>query len=337
MDRKAAMASPPHCPVCAAGPVVPSDRFSGSSWPVVECRSCGTGFLSPIPTVDAVAGYYAYEEYGRVTYESDRGRREARQRALRELLALVEARRGGPGSLVDLGCSTGDMLEAGRARGWAVTGIELDPETARRARERLGVPVLAGPAIEQLETLGRFDLVVMSHWLEHVPDPGRAFERAAAHLAPGGLVLLRVPNSASRLARLTGRGWSWFIPGVHLYYFAPSSLGALAGRAGVELVESRTVQGDALAFPFELALGYVRRSMTPGGAPPGSGPVRAAGSGARRRLLDVYCRLAGGIGRAWGEQRFSPLPQGPELVAVFRRGSGAVATGPAPAGPIASP
>jgi SAM-dependent methyltransferase len=305
------------CPVCTIGRAGPSVQFARSWWPTLTCPSCRTSFIWPLPPADELARNYEYARYGLVTYASDPLAQRRRVAGLQGLLEGVEARSGRAGTLVDLGCSTGDFLEAGVRRGWTVQGIELDPETARRTAERLGVSVLSGPAVEQLEQLGEFDLVVMGHWLEHIPAPGVAFDTAARHLAPGGHLLLRVPNADSSLARSTGVGWTWFEPGIHLFYFVPRSLPALAHRAGLELVESRTVRGDARPFPFEVGLAYFRLLVPRGRQGPGDIPPHSTRS-ARQRLGPILAGMAA-LERVDRSDAFRPVGRGPELIALFRR------------------
>ena len=311
------MDAAPICPVCGGASAQVSELFAASTWPALTCPACRTTFLWPLPSVADLAPYYEYSRYGRPTYDPGSERGRSRVRDLEGLLASIEARTAGPGTLVDLGCSTGQMLEAGLHRGWRVTGIELDPDTARFTAERLGVEVVAGSAIQQLDSLGTFDLVVMSHWLEHVPAPGEAFQRAAGHLRTGGLLLLRVPNAASRLARFARTGWSWFSPGIHLIYFVPESLPALAKRSGLDLIDARTVRGDALSLPVELAIGVVRRILpTPDSTRGGPGPA-----GGERGLVSSPLWRVANRALPPSSERFRRSNGGPELLALFERRS----------------
>jgi len=111
-----------------------------------------------------------------------------------EVLALVppSARR-----VLDVGCSSGALGEALKARQDAeVLGIELDPQYAARARERLD-RVIVGDVEQlgaQLEELGRFDCVIAADVLEHLRDPWSALSSLAGLLTPDGSVVISLPN-----------------------------------------------------------------------------------------------------------------------------------------------
>ncbi len=97
---------------------------------------------------------------------------------------------------LDVGCGAGafgSVLKA--ARGATVWGIELSPEMAAHARTRLD-EVREGDAIEQLRMLpaGHFDLVSCNDVLEHLAEPGDALREIRRVLAPGGHLLMSLPN-----------------------------------------------------------------------------------------------------------------------------------------------
>lgn len=103
------------------------------------------------------------------------------------------------GTILDVGCSNGALGESlRRARpGRRVVGIERDAEYARDAATRLD-QVLCGD-LNDLDWPGqlsgqRFDCMIFADVLEHLPDPGRQLENARRMLAPGGAIVVSLPN-----------------------------------------------------------------------------------------------------------------------------------------------
>lgn len=98
--------------------------------------------------------------------------------------------------VLEVGCGSGALLAdlATRVGGDAV-GVELDPAAAERARIVLGeaAAVHQGDVLE-LELGRRFDLVVARWVLSFLHQPKRAVERMAAHLQPGGLLVIQDYN-----------------------------------------------------------------------------------------------------------------------------------------------
>lgn len=102
-----------------------------------------------------------------------------------------------PGWLLDIGCGHGRLLYRASQAGWRVKGIELSVRTAARVAETLGMPVTAGDFMTmslEAEDVGRYDLISLRHVLEHLPDCRVAMARIRTMLAPGGRLLLEMPN-----------------------------------------------------------------------------------------------------------------------------------------------
>jgi SAM-dependent methyltransferase len=146
-----------------------------------------------------------------------------------------------PGTLVEIGCGDGALLAELATRGVApvLDGFELSRAAAALARER------AIPRVRRIEAYdgervpvpdGAYDLAVLSHVLEHVPDP-RALLHEAARLAPH--VLVEVPLEANRsAARPAKRAQAARIG--HLHAFDRAAVRALLAQAGLSPVGELT-------------------------------------------------------------------------------------------------
>jgi SAM-dependent methyltransferase len=106
---------------------------------------------------------------------------------------LIEERRPGATTLLDVACGTGKHLEQ-LARWYDVEGVDLDPAMLEVARARMpAVPLHAGD-MTQFDLGRRFDVVAClfssigyAGTLEAVR---RAVAAMAAHLEPGGLLVV---------------------------------------------------------------------------------------------------------------------------------------------------
>jgi SAM-dependent methyltransferase len=75
-----------------------------------------------------------------------------------------------------------------------VKGLELSPFLAASIRARLGIDVTDGNFLED-DVEGRpYDVVVLRHVLEHLPDPVRALTRINCLLVPAGAAVFEFPN-----------------------------------------------------------------------------------------------------------------------------------------------
>lgn len=166
------------------------------------------------------------------------------------LLALAPE---GPGRALDCGCGAGDNARLLRARGWSVTGVTLsrgEQEAARAHCERVDLADLEQPLPESIGT--GFDLVLLSHVLEHLVHPEVLLENVKRRLAPGGALLVGLPNVLFypiRLKALFGR--FEYTPGgimdeTHVRFYTFESGAELLRRNGFTVVEMRADGGVPL-------------------------------------------------------------------------------------------
>ena len=113
----------------------------------------------------------------------------------------------GEGRLLDVGCASGRFLRQMSEIGWTVAGVEFDAAAARKART-VTSEIFEGDPMDAPFAPGRFDVVTAFHVIEHLPDPLGTLRRMLEWLAPGGLVIVEVPNVAGVGGRLFGRYWS---------------------------------------------------------------------------------------------------------------------------------
>lgn len=146
--------------------------------------------------------------------------------------------------LLEVGCGRGDMVAWLSGLGWCAEGIDIDPVAVRVAREG-GRNVRLGSMEDEVGMPGRFDAVVMSHLIEHVPDPRGLLQGAARVLNPGGAVSIVTPNTHSLGHGRFGPAWFSLDPPRHLNLFHPALLRQIVEDAGFREVRVFTVIRDA--------------------------------------------------------------------------------------------
>lgn len=152
-------------------------------------------------------------------------------------------------TILDVGCSTGRMGSALRSAGRRVVGIEADPGLAAVASDRLDAVIVAD--VEALAAAGDdpggpFDCVVFADVLEHLRDPWAALRWGAGLVAPGGSLVVSVPNIRhlhTLWALVVRRRWPYREVGIfdrtHLRFFARGNLDSMLAGTGFEIVELR--------------------------------------------------------------------------------------------------
>ncbi|MDF3299975.1 class I SAM-dependent methyltransferase [Streptomyces tropicalis] len=146
----------------------------------------GAGGAAPEAPVDWDAQAAVFDE------EPDHGLRDPEVRA-----AWAERLRswlpGRPSDVLDLGCGTGSLALLAAEQGHRVTGVDLSPAMAARARAKLAgraAEILVGDAAAPPVGERRFDVVLVRHVLWALPAPERVLRHWRSLLRPAGRLVL---------------------------------------------------------------------------------------------------------------------------------------------------
>jgi 2-polyprenyl-3-methyl-5-hydroxy-6-metoxy-1,4-benzoquinol methylase len=199
-------------------------------------RCVGCGLLGMDPRTAEGDGDYAAAYFEKNYLARAAHWREANRHWSRRVLTPL----GGPGTrLLDVGCGLGLLLSVAPP-GWIAVGLEPGEGAAELARRELGVQVRR-QHLETLDPAERFDVITFFDVIEHLVDPIAALRRAAAHLSPGGAIVVKVPDISARALRAArllarfGRAGVVLHPGSHLYQFDATTLRATMDRAGLRV------------------------------------------------------------------------------------------------------
>jgi 2-polyprenyl-3-methyl-5-hydroxy-6-metoxy-1,4-benzoquinol methylase len=223
------------CPACAS-PMRPF-RLALERATIARCERCGHGLTVSGPR-HVGADAYATTPGARAEYE--RAYLPGRLRSYDAGLELL----GPPAGrmLLDFGSNYGDFLERAASRGWRVVGVE--PGDSVRALAVARARDVTVRSLDEAIAVAPFHAVTLWDVLEHLPSPEDHLERLARLLAPGGRMLLRVPDARIFEALGSSRRWRALRqpyltlchptnPEEHVSHFTPDSLATMAARAGL--------------------------------------------------------------------------------------------------------
>ncbi|MDO4573597.1 MAG: class I SAM-dependent methyltransferase [Planctomycetia bacterium] len=157
--------------------------------------------------------------------------------------------------ILDIGCGNGYFLRMLQRQGFRhLTGA--DPFIDKEIHEGTGFRLLK-QAIDQVE--GEYDVIVMSHSLEHMPDQHLAFQNMRRLLAPNGYLAVMIPMYSAYFLKKYGNFWySWSIPH-HFYLHSEQSFEKLVRENGLLIEKSVPYSFINCLLESEVNLAYLNQ------------------------------------------------------------------------------
>lgn len=240
-----------------------------------ECKACGHIFQNPRLTPAGLDFYYSdfYDGIGTGFAEA---LFSGRPGLYRERARSVE-QFGTPRRWLDVGTGQAHFCCAAKSS-WPETqfdGLDIGEgvDEALKAgwidRGFRGFLPEVAPQIA-----GSYDVVSLFHCLEHTPDPRAELEAAFTALAPGGLLVIEVPDPECVLGRVFGRFWlPWFQP-QHLHLLSIKNLTKLLREYGFEPLVTHRKEAHIRIDMFSFAMmfyGWLGPKIDVPGSPPHPG------------------------------------------------------------------
>jgi 2-polyprenyl-3-methyl-5-hydroxy-6-metoxy-1,4-benzoquinol methylase len=155
------------------------------------------------------------------------------------------------GRVLDVGCGNGERLALLKQLGWTVKGIDIDRQAVEAARQK-GVDADCGELKVMPYPASSFDAVILSHVIEHVPQPVELLSECARVLKPGGRLVMLTPNAESLGLDFYGRCWRGLEPPRHLQIFSRPALERIVKEAGLSVVKGQSLVGPQVLYASHL-------------------------------------------------------------------------------------
>lgn len=205
---------------------------------MVICKECGLVFQNPPLDAKTLAAIYSRkfrvdapsEKYFRIIYP------DAREKIqwIEHHLPKAEKRK-----VLDIGSSAGVLLNMFQKRQWDTFGVEPSLSFAEYSRKEYGLNVKTGFFQKITFPEIKFDLIVISHVLEHISDPIDFLSIAGGKLRDNGYLFIEVPDIRRPKIKVL---YSSFFASAHLYLFSPATLKMILAKAGFKIISAANAQ-----------------------------------------------------------------------------------------------
>jgi len=164
------------------------------------------------------------------------------------------------GSLLDIGPWMGIFACNAVDAGFKVTAIEIDENCVAFLKQTVGVSAIhsADPAATMDQMTETFDVITLWHSLEHLRDPWAVVQSAARRLAPGGILLIAIPNIESLEFKIFKGRWKHVDAPRHLYFYPHESLSRLCRESGLVPLEMTTTDKLTNALSYDVWFSWAR-------------------------------------------------------------------------------
>ena len=238
------------CPVCTShniNHIITAEDFliTREKFQIYSCDKCGLRFTNPRPNDDQLAGYYDSSEYISHSNESaslvDGLYKIARTFTLRRKRKLIEKLSLNK-RLLDVGCGTGHFIDYCQQHGWQVNGVEPNDIARTQAEDKTKI-IIQHNLSEIVDA--SYEVITLWHVLEHLPDLEQTMNQLKSLLAPGGVLIIAVPNFDAYEATVFDEYWAAYDVPRHLYHFNRKALAQLSKKHGLKIVRTYPMKLDS--------------------------------------------------------------------------------------------
>ena len=258
------------CPVCRL-PGTPGDRPLGTleagkwggPYELIQCGRCELIFLTPLPPQEVFDDMYvASPQFQGPAYRPERRGviheyMSGRMRALLTAMGTLDR----ANRVLEIGAGPSWMSCAAKSLHPDSLTVAQDITTEAVASSTWVDHYVLGELADRRDVLAQFapyQVISMTHVIEHLPEPIEALALCRQWLDPRGIVFLTAPHRPAGWGPTSDfadwQKWSYSHVPKHLEYFNAASLKACAGKAGLRLTSFDASHEQGQAFEAWLTL-----------------------------------------------------------------------------------
>ncbi len=240
------------CPACKGNKINKKldcidHSTSKETFTIVSCETCDFTFTNPRPKDENLGEYYKSDMY--ISHTNNKKGlfnwlyQTIRNYAIGSKLNLLKSV-SRKGKHLDIGCGTGEFLNACKNAGYNTKGIEPSELARTQAIKNYSLDVSENTDLSQFEN-NLFDSISMWHVLEHIPNLNETLKHLSRILKVNGKIIIAVPNHKSWDAKHYKGYWAaWDVP-IHIWHFSLPTITNLLNKHNLKLERTKPMVFDS--------------------------------------------------------------------------------------------
>ena len=210
------------------------DRY-GFYYPTAICENCGNVQQSEYYTEEVLADFYSniYRKIYGSQLPQEFFENQKKGRGI-EIFKFVDSVCK-PKRVLEVGCGAGGNLSVFRDNGCEVIGLDFDDDYLNVARKN-GITTITG-SLDKLGSKDKYDLIILSHVLEHIVEPAGFLGILIEHLEDTGVIYIEVPS----LNNVSEGGYEYdllkYWQNAHSIHFTVATLNLLCKKVGLQSIK----------------------------------------------------------------------------------------------------
>jgi len=240
------------CPICLSSDLqkkfnCTDHSTSKEKFTIVSCETCDFKFTNPRPKDKSLGSYYKSDKY--ISHTNNKKGlfnwmyHTVRKYSITTKLNLLKKISKNKNHL-DIGCGTGEFLNACKNSGFKTEGIEPSKLAREQAIKNYNLSVTHNTELDQFKS-SQFDTISMWHVLEHIPELNKTIREFNRILNKNGKVIIAVPNHNSWDAKYYKEYWAGWDTPIHLWHFSKLSIEKIFKIHDFKLIEKKPMLFDS--------------------------------------------------------------------------------------------
>tara|TARA_Y100000590_G_scaffold469664_1_gene658970 strand:+ start:2666 stop:3619 length:954 start_codon:yes stop_codon:yes gene_type:complete len=185
-----------NCPYCQKSST--NNEFKINGFKHVTCKNCDTVYVSPRLKNEFIDKLYSEEYYSEMFINSMIPVFDKRKELIgkRKFNQVTEFSKSG-GSVLDIGCGIGEVIDVFKDNDWDCHAIEFNPGAVKWLKnKKINVSTIP---FDKYKSNIEFDVIMAWGVVEHVLNPKLFLDKVYELLKPGGIFVSEVPHGNSFL------------------------------------------------------------------------------------------------------------------------------------------